>query len=140
MNPEHPPQVKAVHECQKAHLKILLAEDNLVNQKITVLMLQKIACHVDIANNGLEVLELLEKTAYDIILMDIQMPSMDGISATKIIRQSSPYQPYIIALTANALDDNQTKCLEAGMNDFLRKPVSAAKLIETIKKFVPVEE
>jgi two-component system CheB/CheR fusion protein len=117
-------------------LRIILAEDNVVNQKVALFMLKKFGCHVDIANNGIQVLALLEKQTYDVILMDVQMPEMDGLTATKMIRQSSQYQPYIIALTANALDEDQKKCLDVGMNDYLRKPIILAKLTDALEKFL----
>ena len=87
------------------------------------MMLKKLGYTVDIANNGLEVLAMLEKQFYDIILMDMQMPEMDGITATKIIRQTNQPQPWIIALTANALEEDRQICLDAGMNDFVAKPI-----------------
>jgi two-component system CheB/CheR fusion protein len=121
---------------QLSSLRIILAEDNVVNQKVALFMLKKFGCHVDIANNGIQVLALLEKQTYDVILMDVQMPEMDGLTATKMIRQSSQYQPYIIALTANALDEDQKKCLDVGMNDYLRKPIILAKLTDALEKFL----
>jgi signal transduction histidine kinase/CheY-like chemotaxis protein len=108
-----------------SQLKILLAEDNQFNQKVATLMLKKLGYIVDVANNGLEVLAMVEKQLYDIILMDMQMPEMDGITATKIIRQTNKPQPWIIALTANALEEDRQICLDAGMNDFVTKPIPA---------------
>jgi PAS domain S-box-containing protein len=105
-------------------LKILLAEDNKVNQKVALLTLKKLGYSADIANNGLEVLAMIETQNYDVILMDIQMPEMDGITTTKIIRQSSQPQPRIIALTANALKEDRNLCLNAGMDDYISKPIA----------------
>lgn len=116
-------------------LKILLAEDNKVNQKVAILMLEKLGYHANIANNGLEVLEMIEKQFYDIILMDMQMPEMDGLAATKIIRQSSQIQPYIIALTANALEEDRQICLDMGMNDYISKPIAMAEITRALNKF-----
>ncbi|BAQ59746.1 circadian input kinase A [Geminocystis sp. NIES-3708] len=116
------------------NLKILLAEDNKINQKVACLTLKKLGYTADIANNGKEVLEKLEKQAYDVILMDIQMPEMDGLTATQFIRQSSLPQPYIIALTANALEEDRQKCLSVGMNDYLSKPIAIEQLKESICK------
>lgn len=120
-----------------SNLKILLAEDNKVNQKVILLTLKKLNYQADLANNGLEVLERLEQQPYDIILMDMQMPEMDGVTTTRIIRQSSSLiQPYIIALTANALDADRRLCLEVGMNDFLTKPVAIAEINRVLSNYV----
>ncbi|MGI0479220.1 ATP-binding protein [Geminocystis sp. CENA526] len=115
-------------------LKILLAEDNKVNQKVGLLTLKKIGYTADIANNGLEVLEMLEKQFYDVILMDMQMPKMDGITATQKIRQSDTKQPIIIAVTANILEEDRQKCLDAGMDDYISKPIGIVKLKNTLAK------
>jgi CheY-like chemotaxis protein len=122
--------------CEILPLKILLAEDNKVNQKVALLTLKKIGYTADIANNGLEVLDLLEKQSYDVILMDMQMPEMDGLTTTKMIRNLPIPQPYIIALTANALGEDRQKCLEAGMNDYLSKPIVINQLKESLKLMV----
>jgi signal transduction histidine kinase/ActR/RegA family two-component response regulator len=114
-------------------LKILLAEDNKVNQKVATLTLKKLGYIADIANNGTEVLAMLENQFYDVILMDMQMPEMDGITATKIIRQSTKPQPWIIALTANALVEDRQICSDAGMNDFITKPLIIAELTQALK-------
>jgi len=126
---------KTLQEREKSSLKILLAEDNKVNQKVALLTLQKLGYKADIANNGIEVLEMIEKQFYDIILMDMQMPQMDGITATKIIRESNKPQPYIIALTANVLKEDRLICLSSGMNDYLSKPISMAKLKELLDNY-----
>ncbi|MCH6257085.1 PAS domain S-box protein [Puniceicoccaceae bacterium K14] len=117
-------------------LRILLAEDNTVNQKVATLLLKKHAYQADIANNGLEVLESIERQDYDVILMDIQMPEMDGYQATHEIRTrvSQDNQPYIIALTANAMEGDREKALDAGMDDYLSKPIkpdTLGKALET---------
>ena len=113
---------------------ILLAEDHPVNQQVILLMLKKLGYDADVANNGLEVLDMLEEKSYDLILMDLQMPKMDGITATKLIRKSANNQPYIIALTANAFRKAQENCLNAGMNDFISKPIVIEKLIIALSK------
>jgi PAS domain S-box-containing protein len=118
----------------KFELKVLLAEDNKVNQKVAALTLKKLGYIADIANNGLEVLAMLENQFYDVILMDIQMPEMDGVTATKMIRQTDKPQPWIIALTANALEEDRQNCFDAGMNDFITKPLAIAQLTEALKK------
>lgn len=106
-------------------LKILLAEDNLVNQKVALRMLQRLGYRADVGANGLEVLEALRRQSYDVILMDVQMPELDGIAATRTIRQrgeKSDY-PWIIGMTANAVGNVKNEGLEAGMNEYLTKPV-----------------
>ncbi len=115
---------------------VLLVEDNLINQKIMVLSLKKQVKNIDIANNGKEALDKFGSSKYDIILMDIQMPVMDGIKATKKIREveigTSTHTP-IIAITANALMDDKDKCLNAGMDDYLSKPFKIDVLIDKIR-------
>ena len=116
------------------HVNILLAEDNLINQKVASKLLFKKGAQVDIANNGSEVLDMLEKKKYDIILMDINMPVLDGFETTQCIRQSnSRFQRIpIIALTASALASEKAKCIEVGMDDYLSKPFKAEELFEKI--------
>ncbi len=121
----------------RKHLSILLAEDNKINQKLALIMLQKIGYKADIANNGLEVIEKLNQHPYDIILMDVQMPELDGILTTKKIRREFPgdKQPYIIAITANALKSDKDRCLEAGMDDYLSKPFKMEDLKLMLQKY-----
>ncbi|WP_330202608.1 MASE1 domain-containing protein [Cyanobacterium sp. DS4] len=126
--------VEDLDNIKPSNLKILLAEDNLVNQKVTLSFLKKLGYSADIAKNGLEVLNKIENNNYDIILMDVQMPEMDGLTTTKKIRKMSIKQPFIIALTANALDQDQQMCLFAGMNDYIRKPVKIDELNQAILK------
>lgn len=116
----------------QSQYQILLAEDNLVNQKVAAMMLKKLGYIADIANNGLEVLQMVEKRFYDLILMDMQMPEMDGVTATKIIRQSNQPQPRIVAVTANALEEDRQMCFDAGMNDFVTKPL----LIQVLNRII----
>ena len=112
-----------------AHVRILLAEDNAINQKVAVRMLDRLGYRVDVVASGVEVLRALEHIQYDIILMDVMMPEMDGIEATRQIRrQSLPLQPRIIALTANAMEEDREKCLAAGMDDYLSKPIKPEML------------
>jgi len=108
---------------QQSSLKILLAEDDRVNQKVALLMLKKLGYRADVARSGIEVLEKIKTKNYDVILMDLQMPRMSGIDATKKIRSRNITQPHIIALTANALEEDQKQCFAVGMNDFLSKPI-----------------
>ncbi len=115
-------------------LCVLLAEDNLVNQKVTQKMLRHLGYNSDVAANGIEALRAMENQFYKIILMDIQMPEMDGIEATKIIRQRWPAGPKIIAITAYALDYSRETCLEAGMDDYIAKPVKMDELADVLRR------
>jgi signal transduction histidine kinase/CheY-like chemotaxis protein len=114
-------------------LRILLVEDNTVNQMLAMGMLQKLGCAADLARDGEEALEKVRRVDYDLVLMDMQMPKMDGLSATRAIR-SMPLrnQPQIVALTANAMESDRQLCLSAGMNDFLAKPFKVGELQEKI--------
>lgn len=117
-------------------LKILMAEDNLVNQKVAVRMLGKMGYRADIVANGEEAIEAIDRQMYDAILMDVQMPEMDGLTATKSIRNNSKLmkQPYIIALTANALQGDMEHYLNAGMDDYVSKPVNAIDLMDALRR------
>jgi CheY-like chemotaxis protein/two-component sensor histidine kinase len=116
-------------------LNILLAEDNLVNQKLTLKILSKLGLEATLAVNGLETVDMAGRQAYDIILMDVQMPEMDGLEATKIIRKSMEIQPTIIAMTANAMKEDKDECLKAGMDDFLSKPVKLEEVVNMLEKW-----
>ncbi len=118
----------------KSNLKILLAEDNIVNQKVALHILRRIGHEADCAVNGLEVLTALETQNYDLVLMDVQMPKMDGIEATHHIRAKHLRKPYIIAMTANAMQGDRDVCLAAGMNDYVSKPIRIIELEAAIKK------
>jgi PAS domain S-box-containing protein len=115
-------------------LKILLAEDNLINQKVALRMLQRLGYRVDVAANGLEVLDAIKRQHYDLILMDVQMPEMDGVEATHRIRtqMNRPDDPWIIALTANALSGDRENYLAQGMNDYISKPMRPGALIAAL--------
>ncbi len=119
------------HENLKG-LKVLLAEDNLLNQKLVIKLLQDSNCEVDIAENGIEAIEKITKHHYNLIFMDIQMPEMDGLQATRIIRSKLGVTTPIIALTAHTFKDEEEKCIEAGMNGFLSKPFTSANLHKAI--------
>ncbi len=121
----------------RKHLRILLAEDNAMNQKIMLLMLGKLGYSADVAANGLEVLQALKRQPYDVVIMDIRMPGMDGIEATKTIRSSlpGPEQPKIIAITAYALVGDREKCLGVGMDDYIAKPVNMYELKTALERF-----
>jgi signal transduction histidine kinase/CheY-like chemotaxis protein/ligand-binding sensor domain-containing protein len=116
-------------------LRILLAEDNPINQLLATKMLNTIGYEPVKAENGLEVLEMLNTERFDLILMDVQMPEMDGVEATKNIRTRNINQPVIIAMTANAMQSDQEECLKAGMDDYLSKPVRVDTLKAMIQKW-----
>jgi signal transduction histidine kinase len=103
--------------------RVLVVDDDAINRTLTTAMLKKLGLSADVAQNGFEALSLLAQQAYGLVLMDMQMPGMDGVAATEALRQMPlTHQPYIIALTANAFDSDRDRCLKAGMNDFLSKP------------------
>ncbi len=123
---------------ESVSLKILVAEDNVVNQKVLTLMLEQLGVEWELANNGKEAVDLFESYDYDLILMDIQMPEMDGLQAARLIRASQKYyrQPIpIIAVTANAFKEDRQKARAAGMNDFLSKPLEPKELRALLLKY-----
>jgi PAS domain S-box-containing protein len=137
-NKVRPPPVVAKTE---SSVRVLLAEDNLVNQKVALHMLAVLGYRADIAANGLEVLQALERQPYDIILMDVQMPEMDGLEATRRINSLQPdrgKRPWIIALTANAVQGDREICLDAGMDDYISKPIKKQELADALKKVVKI--
>jgi PAS domain S-box-containing protein len=117
-------------------LRILLAEDNAVNQKLAVRMLDRMGYRPDIAGNGLEAIDALWRSAYDMILMDVQMPEMDGLETTRVIRREFPSerQPYIVAMTANAMQGDREACLAAGMDDYVSKPIDVKELHRVLEQ------
>ena len=119
-------------------LRILIAEDNRINQMVALGLLEKLGYSATVASNGLEVIEALEKAAYDIVLMDCQMPKMDGYEATRRIRASNiEPMPRILAMTANAMTGEAERCLEAGMDDYLGKPVRLDSLRAMLARWAP---
>ena len=115
-------------------LNILVAEDNLINQKMILRVLEKLGFQPLLATNGSEVIAMLDKQFYDVILMDVQMPEMDGLEATRYIRQHSSKQPYIIAMTASAMLEDREICLNAGMDDYIAKPVKLDELVAMLEE------
>jgi len=116
-------------------LDILVAEDNPINQKLIVHILNKLGYDPETVENGQEVLEAISEKNYDLILMDVQMPEIDGLEATQTIRQHLEVQPVIIALTANAMQGDREECLRAGMDDYLSKPIQLEELVKKLEKW-----
>jgi signal transduction histidine kinase/ligand-binding sensor domain-containing protein/ActR/RegA family two-component response regulator len=116
-------------------MTILVAEDNKVNQIVIMNILSKLGYRADLVQNGLEVLDQVQKSDYDVILMDMQMPQMDGLEATRRIKAGKAAYPFIIAMTANALQQDKEKCFEAGMDDYLSKPVILDDLVVLLRKW-----
>ncbi len=133
---------KVIRELRQDVVRILLAEDNITNQQVAVGLLGKLGLHVDAVANGAEAIQALETIPYDLVLMDVQMPVMDGLEATRMIRSgiqlasSVPVIP-IIAMTANTRQSDRARCLEAGMNDYVNKPVEINTLAEVLDKWLP---
>ncbi|CAN1209119.1 hypothetical protein TUMEXPCC7403_02780 [Tumidithrix helvetica PCC 7403] len=127
-------QVVDITMAKKFPLQILLVEDSHFNQKIACLMLKKLGYQADVVNNGREALNLLQERQYDVVLMDLQMPEMDGLTATKAIRKEStdPSLPWIVAMTANVLPEDRQKCIAAGMNDYISKPIRIEEIIRAL--------
>ncbi|MDB5285702.1 MAG: rcsC 4 [Mucilaginibacter sp.] len=118
-------------------INILIAEDNAVNQKLAKYILNKMGYKPDIVGNGHEALNALVSKKYDLILMDIQMPEMDGLEATRFIRQNMDHQPAIIAMTANVMTEDREACLDAGMNAYLSKPLKLQEIMDTLVEWEP---
>lgn len=116
--------------------RILVAEDNPVNQKVIIGMLKRLGFSADIANNGAEVIKALGQDGYELIFMDCQMPILDGYEATKVIRASESEHIPIVALTANAMPGDEEKCLAAGMDDYIAKPLSIITIQKTLDKYL----
>ncbi len=137
---EAPPPVERAETTLDGNERIgvLLAEDNPVNQKVALQMLKKLGLRADLAGNGREAVHMLTQQHYELVLMDVQMPELDGLEATRCIRISESLpQPYIIAMTANAMADDRDACLDAGMNDFIAKPVRLEDLRAALERALP---
>lgn len=133
---------EADRETPRNPLRILLAEDNTSSQKVALLMLKRLGYRADVVANGIEALHALERQPYDLVLMDVKMPEMDGLEATRQIRQrlSPEKQPKIIAITAYAIEGDRERCLAAGMDDYISKPVRLSDLEATLSKISPPTE
>ncbi|MEZ5558688.1 MAG: response regulator [Pseudomonadales bacterium] len=121
-------------ERQRFDLKVLVAEDNPVNQQVAVGLLSKLGVAAEVAENGREAVRMLSESTYDVVFMDVQMPEIDGLEATRLIRDAELPQPYIIAMTANAMVQDRERCLDVGMNDFIPKPIRLDGLVEVLSK------
>ncbi|MEO6547427.1 MAG: two-component regulator propeller domain-containing protein [Ferruginibacter sp.] len=131
-----PAKLKLSVEFAKEHpLRILVAEDNLANQKLTLKILSKLGFQADLAENGRRAFDMADLQEYDIILMDVQMPEMDGLEATRTIREQLEIQPVIVAMTANVMKEDRDECLNAGMNDFVSKPVRLEEVVNVLAKW-----
>ena len=119
-------------------LRILLAEDNLVNQKLAVRLLERMGYRPELAGDGLQVIAALERDTFDVVLMDVQMPELDGLDATRRIRTTWPDRPVrIVAMTANAMADDRDACLAAGMDDYVSKPIRVDELVAALERAGP---
>jgi PAS domain S-box-containing protein len=127
------------HMAERLPLRILLAEDNAVNQKMALLILSRLGYRADVAGNGLEAIAALRRQTYDLILMDVQMPEMDGLSATRYIRKTweTARRPWIVAMTANAMQGDREQCLDAGMDDYVSKPIQVEGLVRALSRCNP---
>ena len=124
-------------------LRVLVAEDNPVNQIVATGLLEKLALQVDVVSNGAEAIHALTTIPYDLVLMDVQMPGMGGLEATRLIREAgspvlNPRIP-VVAVTANVMPEDQQVCLEAGMDGYLSKPVALSSLVAMLEKWLPKE-
>ncbi|MFO1313104.1 MAG: GAF domain-containing protein [Burkholderiales bacterium] len=141
--PRAAPQQKATldPDLGRRHpLRILLAEDNVVNQKLALRLLQQMGYRADLASNGIEAIESVERQVYDVILMDVQMPEMDGLEASRRINARwKDDRPRIVAMTANAMQGDREMCLEAGMDDYVTKPIRVDALVEALARIHPRE-
>jgi CheY-like chemotaxis protein len=122
-------------------LRILLAEDNAVNQKLALRLLERLGYRADVAANGLEAIDALRRQTYDLVLMDIQMPDMDGLEATQAIHREWPGErrPRIVAMTANVMKEDREACLEIGMDDYLGKPIRVEELVGALSRCQALE-
>jgi CheY-like chemotaxis protein len=114
-------------------LDILIAEDNLINQKLALKVLDKLGYKASLAHNGKQAVEMAGKHNYDVILMDVLMPEIDGLEATRLVRKQQVWQPKIVAMTANAMAEDREACLKAGMDNYISKPFDLDTLVRVLK-------
>ena len=121
---------------QRHPLRIRQAEDNLVNQKLALRLLSQMGHRADVAANGIEAIECVERQTYDVALMDVQMPEMDGLEASRRLcaKYEPPLRPRIVAMTANAMQGDRGECLAAGMDDYLTKPIRVDALVDALTR------
>ena len=130
----HPAEIDH-HLAERLPLKILVAEDNAINQKLALLLLERMGYRADIVANGIEAIDALDRQTYDIILMDVHMPEMDGLAATReICRTWQTQKPYIVAMTANAMHGDREQCMQAGMDGYISKPIRVNELIHALEQ------
>jgi signal transduction histidine kinase/CheY-like chemotaxis protein len=134
-NDQHQTQKLSSTFSEQHPLRILVAEDNVTNQKLAMKVLNKLGYKPDMAKHGKEVLEMVSNKNYDVILMDVQMPEMDGLEASRMIRMCLTVQPIIIAMTANTLQGDREACLQAGMDDYISKPIRLEDLVDILEKW-----
>jgi CheY-like chemotaxis protein len=131
------PKAKPTFDAEMAArhpLRILLAEDNVVNQKLALRLLQQMGYRADLASNGIEAVESVARQTYDVVLMDVQMPEMDGLEASRRIVAQWPQRPRIVAMTANAMAGDREMCMQAGMDDYLTKPIRVDQLVQALSE------
>ena len=124
-------------------LRLLVAEDNVVNQRVLAHFLRKLGHAAEFVNGGMDCLERISQESFDLVLMDVQMPDLDGMETTRRIRALPGREknfPYIIAITADAMPEDRRKCIDAGMNDYVSKPVREEALRQTFAKFIQLRE
>ncbi|MBI5033689.1 MAG: GAF domain-containing protein [Chloroflexi bacterium] len=131
------PPLVGIEMANRLPLRILIAEDNAINQKLAVKLLVQMGYRADVAGNGVEAIQAIERQPYDVVLMDVQMPEMDGLEASRQIcaRWSRDVRPRIIAMTANAMQGDREMCLAAGMDDYVSKPIRMNELVEALNKY-----
>ena len=131
-----PPRIHIALMAPETPLRVLVAEDNPVNQRVALMLLSRMGYRPDVAGNGAEVIEALRARPYDLVLMDVRMPEMDGITATRRIRAELPAerQPYIVAMTANAMAEDREACRSSGMDEFVAKPIRIADLARVLRR------
>ena len=124
------------HMAERMPLRILLAEDNRINQKVALKILESLGYRADVTGNGREALEALQRQPYDVVILDVHMPEMDGLEASRRICSTWPMEkrPRIIAMTANAIQGDREECLAAGMDDYVSKPVRVAELADALER------